>query len=227
MNYSKKNVKKQKRNFNNKKAKAKKKFSLHFLKSILICLLVIIAAALVAFAIYATVLIKKLPDISQVNITPSGYSTSVLDSDGNEIESLASSGANRTYVTMDHIPEDVAHAFVAIEDSRFYKHNGIDIRGIVRATFVGVLSGGDFSQGASTITQQLLKNNYFTSWTSETSFINRLNRKIQEQYLAVQLEKVTDKNTILENYLNTINLGQNTLGVEAASERYFNKSVFT
>jgi penicillin-binding protein 1A len=80
-------------------------------------------------------------------------------------------------------------------------------------------------QGASTITQQLLKNNYFTTWTEEKTFRDSIERKIQEQYLAVQLEKITSKKRILENYLNTINLGQNTLGVESASERYFNKNV--
>ena len=65
----------------------------------------------------------------------------------------------------------------------------------------------------------------FTEWTSETSFIDKLERKIQEQYLAVQLEKKVSKNWIMENYLNAINLGQNTLGVAVASERYFGKDV--
>lgn len=69
-----------------------------------------------------------------------------------------------------------------------------------------------------------MKNTVFTEWTSETSFIDKLERKIQEQYLAVQLEKVS-KNWIMENYLNAINLGQNTLGVAVASERYFGKDV--
>ena len=90
---------------------------------------------------------------------------------------------------------------------------------------VNKLKGGDFTEGASTITQQLLKNNVFTNWTSEDSFAERLKRKIQEQYLALELEKVMDKDSILINYMNTINLGQNTLGVQAASMRYFNKSV--
>ena len=95
----------------------------------------------------------------------------------------------------------------------------------MRAAYTGIVNGFHFSQGASTITQQLLKNNYFTTWTSEHTKIDSLNRKIQEQYLAVQLEKYVSKEVILENYLNSINLGQNTLGVEAAAERYFNKSV--
>ena len=178
-----------------------------------------------AGGLYAVKLIKECPDISEVNISPNGFSTTVLDSAGNEIETLAASGSNRTYVTIDEIPKDLQHAFVAIEDERFYKHNGIDLRGIIRAGFTGIISGGEKMQGASTITQQLLKNNYFTTWTKEATLLDSVNRKIQEQYLAVQLEKVEDKDTILENYLNTINLGQNTLGVEAASERYFNKSV--
>ena len=81
------------------------------------------------------------------------------------------------------------------------------------------------SEGASTLTQQVLKNNVFTDWTSESSFMASMKRKLQEQYLALQLEKVTSKDTILETYLNTINLGSNTLGVQAASLRYFNKDV--
>ena len=80
----------------------------------------------------------------------------------------------------------------------------------------------DFSEGASTITQQLIKNNVFTDWTNETTQ-DRVKRKIQEQYLAYELEKTMPKSEILLNYLNTINLGHNTLGVEAASQRYFNK----
>ena len=114
---------------------------------------------------------------------------------------------------------------VAIEDERFYDHNGIDLKGILRAGIIGITNGGHFSEGASTITQQLLKNNVFTNWTNETSMADKFKRKIQEQYLALQLEKKVSKEWILENYLNTINLGQNTLGVQAASRRYFNKNV--
>lgn len=225
MNYGKKSTKKQGKQLSSKRTKAKKKFGVVFLKSLLICILVVMLVGIIGGGFYAKHLIDQCPDISEVNISPTGFATTVLDSDGNEIESLAASGANREYVALADIPENLQHAFVAIEDERFYTHNGIDIKGIIRAGFHGILSGGDFSQGASTITQQLLKNNYFTTWTSENTLMDSVNRKIQEQYLAIQLEKVTDKDTILENYLNTINLGQNTLGVQAASERYFNKAV--
>lgn len=225
MNYGKKNVRRQTKKNSDKHTKSKRAFTVAFLKTALFSLIAIIVISIIAGGLYVIKLINDCPDIADVDISPTGFSTTVLDKDGAEIETLAASGANRSYVTIDEIPKDLQHAFVAIEDERFYKHNGIDIRGIIRAGFTSILSGGETIQGASTITQQLLKNNYFTTWTSEDTLLDSINRKIQEQYLAVQLEKVEDKDTILENYLNTINLGQNTLGVEAASERYFNKSV--
>ena len=163
------------------------------------------------------------PDISNISVTPKGFSTFVYDTDGNQIAKLVSTDSNRIPVTWDMIPENLAHAFVAIEDARFYEHNGIDIQGIIRAGVVGITSN-NFSEGASTITQQLLKNNVFSGWTNEST-LQKVKRKIQEQYLAIQLEKTMNKQDILLNYMNTINLGSNTLGVQAASLRYFNKSV--
>lgn len=166
--------------------------------------------------------IATAPDISNVDVTPAGYSTTVYDREGNQITKLVAENSNRVYVTLDKIPLHMQHAFIAIEDERFYDHNGIDIQGIMRAG-IKVLTSGDLSQGASTITQQLLKNNVFITWTEESSVLDKFKRKFQEQYCAVQLEKTLDKDKILENYLNTINLGQGTLGVQAASLRYFGK----
>ncbi len=170
--------------------------------------------------------IATAPEINNKDIRPSGYSSTVYDSDGKQLTKLVAADSNRIYQTINKIPLDLQHAFVAIEDERFYEHNGIDIKGIIRAGVTGI-TNKDFSQGASTITQQLIKNNVFTEWTHESSFAEKLRRKIQEQYLAIALEKQEDvtKDTILELYLNTINLGQNTLGVQAASLRYFNKNV--
>ena len=224
MDYGKKNLESNRRQFSNRTSHAKKKLALALGRTFVFGVLLIVTVIAVVIGLYVGRLISECPDIKDVNISPSGFATKVLDANGKEIETLAASGANREYVTIDKIPVDMQHAFVAIEDARFYTHNGVDIRGILRAGLVGIFNGGDFSQGASTITQQLLKNNYFTNWTNETSK-DRINRKIQEQYLAVQLEKEISKDEILENYLNTINLGQNTLGVQAASERYFNKQV--
>lgn len=223
MNYSKKEVAKKHKNLHNKKKNGKQNGAISFLKFLTAMFLIAIAVTLGLCASYITRLLSKCPDIEDVDISPEGYLTHVLDVNGKEIETLVSIGANREYVTLDEIPESLQMAFVAIEDKKFYTHNGIDPTGIVRAGITGILNGGEFSQGASTITQQLLKNNFFSGWTSEKTLQDRVERKIQEQYLAVQLEKIVDKDTILENYLNTINLGQNTLGVEAASQRYFNK----
>ncbi|MCR5672630.1 MAG: transglycosylase domain-containing protein [Lachnospiraceae bacterium] len=167
--------------------------------------------------------VDTAPDISNVDVAPAGYSTTVYDSEGNQITKLIAENSNRVYVKLDKIPLDMQHAFVAIEDERFYTHNGIDIKGIMRAGVKAL--GGNLHQGASTITQQLLKNNVFTSWTEESSLVDKFKRKFQEQYCAVQLEKIMTKDQILENYLNTINLGQGTLGVQAASQRYFGKNV--
>lgn len=168
--------------------------------------------------------IAAAPDLDSIQIAPSGYTTTLLDTDGKTIQTLVGKDANRQYVTLDQIPVNLQNAFIAIEDERFYSHHGVDFQGILRAFALGLANGGHFSQGASTLTQQLLKNQVFEGGEEKT-ILGRFQRKIQEQYLAIQLEKHYSKQQILEYYLNTINLGQNTLGVQAASKRYFNKSV--
>lgn len=225
MNFSKKYIRKVSNKKNVMKKRRAKGTHILVARSILAFTLVIIAAMLIILSIYVRGLIKALPDISTVDISPSGYASKIYDKDGKEIEHLAASGANREYVKIKNIPKDLQHAFVAIEDSRFYKHNGVDLKGLIRAMFSAVISGGKVRQGASTITQQLLKNNYFTSWTKENTLKHSIDRKIQEQYFAIQLEKIKSKNEILENYLNSINLGQNTLGIQSAARRYFKKDV--
>lgn len=182
-------------------------------------LLVVIAAGT-----FIVMQIGDAPDISEIDATPDGYLSTILDSDGEVMNTLYVSESNRVYVDLVYIPKDLQEAFIAIEDARFYEHKGIDLKGIARAVVKGILEGG-FSQGASTITQQLLKNNVFTDWMAEETFYDRLCRKIQEQYLAIRLEQDYSKDWILENYLNTINLGGGTRGVQVASQYYFGKSV--
>ena len=153
--------------------------------------------------------IDSAPSQTVIDVSPKGFSSFVYDAKNNQVAKLVSADSNRIPVSGDMITDDLAHAFVAIEDERFYEHKGIDAPGILRAAVIGVTSG-NFSEGASTITQQLIKNNVFTSWTNETS-VERIKRKLQEQYLAIELEKTMSKDTILLNYLNTINLGHGTL----------------
>ncbi|MCR5666015.1 MAG: PBP1A family penicillin-binding protein [Eubacterium sp.] len=225
MNYGKKHAQNSQKKLRSKKTKKKKRFAVLFGKTLLVCVLAVIAVGAVTGYKIVSDIIAEAPDIEDIDASPTGYLSTVYDSENNEIATLVASGSNRVYVTLDEIPEDMQHAFVAIEDERFYEHNGVDVRGIARALFKGIKSGLSTTEGASTITQQLLKNNVFTDWTSETTLKDKLERKIQEQYLAIQLEKEYSKEWILENYLNTINLGQNCLGVQAASKRYFGKDV--
>ena len=138
------------------------------------------------------------------------------------LEQLKDSDSNRVYKKYDEISPYMGKAFVAIEDERFYKHNGIDIQGIIRAGVNGVAHGFHFTEGASTLTQQLIKNNVFPNFINESKY-QRIERKIQEQYLALKIEKEMSKEEILEAYMNTINLGQGCLGVQTAAQRYFNK----
>ena len=234
MNYGKSSIKRRARQIDRKPVKVRRKIGVVFGKILLICVLIIgvVGVSTVVGAVKG--ILASAPDISAVDVIPTGFSTTVLASDGSEIATLVAEGSNRRSVTLDEIPKDLQHAVVAIEDERFYEHNGIDLKGIARA-LVADLKSMDFTQGSSTITQQLVKNNVLSEqWESEnTGDISKIEkmerqvqRKIQEMYIAVELEKkVDDKDWILENYLNSINLGNNTLGVQAAAERYFGKDV--
>lgn len=234
MNYGKTSLKRRARQIDHKPVKVRRKIGVIFGKILLICILIlgVVGVSTVVGAVKG--ILASAPDISEVDVIPTGFSTTVLASDGSEIATLVAEGSNRRSVTLDEIPKDLQHAVVAIEDERFYEHNGIDLKGIARA-LVADLKSMDFTQGASTITQQLVKNNVLSEqWESEnTGDISKIEkmerqvqRKIQEMYIAVELEKkVDDKDWILENYLNSINLGNNTLGVQAAAERYFGKDV--
>lgn len=225
MNYGRKKAAEKRKDITSKSRMKKKRTGVRIFKGVLLSLLLLVIAGCVGGGIFIKKVIDDAPDITPDDVKPAGYMSVVLASDGKtETEKLTSAGSNRVYKTIDQIPKNLQHAFVAIEDERFYDHKGIDPKGIVRAGIIGITSGGDFSQGASTLTQQLIKNNVF-DFMSENGFLDKLERKIQEQYLALKLEKQMSKNEIMENYLNTINLGQNTLGVQAASKRYFNKDV--
>lgn len=223
MNFTRQNIKKAQQNQGNYGTKIWHLFRNTFFVSVMG---VIISVGFVGVFFVVGVLngiFQSSPSISTLDVVPVGYATVIYDGEGKEITKLVAEDSNRSYVSKEQISDALKNAFVAIEDERFYQHNGIDLQGIGRAFVIGTQNHFDFSQGASTITQQLLKNNVFTDWVHEASTTDKFKRKLQEQYLAIQLEKKMDKDKILELYLNTINLGQNTLGVQAASMRYFNK----
>ena len=225
MNYGKKSVSKKRNSLISRSSMMGKRARVSFIRVLFVSLIALcIAVTCLGVGSFRGV-IDTAPDVDDIDIMPLGYATFLYDDAGNQIRKLAAPDSNRLPVTLEQIPVDLQHAVVAIEDERFYEHNGIDVKGILRAG-MKALTTGDFSEGASTITQQLLKNNVFTNWTSESTQLERFTRKIQEQYLAVQVEKKTDKDTILENYLNTINLGAGSYGVQAAARQYFDKDVW-
>lgn len=140
--------------------------------------------------------------------------SSVYDREGRLVGNLYF--YNRIWLSSDRIPKNLKNAVVAIEDSRFYQHNGVDLKGITRA-FLHNLTPGGGMEGGSTITQQLAKISLLTSERT-------LTRKVQDINYALQIEKVYTKDEILELYLNSIYLAHGNVGVEAAARYYFNKS---
>ena len=226
MNYGKKSVSKKRNSLISRTAMMGKRAHVSLIRVLFVALITIcVIIGCTGIGAFRGI-IDNAPDANDIDISPLGYATFLYDGDGNQLRKLTAPSSNRLPVSIDQIPVELQHAVVAIEDERFYEHNGIDVRGILRA-FVKNITSGDLSEGASTITQQLLKNNVFTNWTQESTWLERFTRKIQEQYLAVEVEKtINNKNVILENYLNTINLGAGTYGVQAAARKYFNKDVW-
>lgn len=163
---------------------------------------------------FLTASMNTRPNLAE-DLTPSA-SSQIYDINGNEIANIHAT-ENRMPVKISQIPKDLQNAFIAVEDARFYEHSGIDPRGIMRAAWANI-TGGGVSEGGSTITQQLAKNAYLTQERT-------LKRKIQEMFLALQLEREYTKQEILEFYLNQIYFGQGAYGVEAAAKTYFGKDV--
>lgn len=226
MNYGKKGVRARQRALNSKTIRIERKILLSLLKLSLIAFIGLVICLISAgIGIYNGIL-SSTPQIRFSDVVASGQATIVYDCEGNEIDQYISANSNRLRIeSMDELPDYLGKAFVALEDERFYENSGIDFKGMVRAGWTWLQTGGKRAEGASTITQQLLKNTIFTEWTSEgNNNIKKIKRKLQEQYLALEITKYYDKDQILLEYMNAINLGQNTLGVEAASKRYFGKS---
>ncbi|MBQ1915338.1 MAG: PBP1A family penicillin-binding protein, partial [Selenomonadaceae bacterium] len=163
---------------------------------------------------FLTASMNTKPDIAN-DIRPPATST-IYDINGNEIANVHAA-ENRMPVKISQVPKDLQNAFVAVEDNRFYDHIGIDPKGLLRAVWANI-SDRTISEGGSTITQQLAKNAYLTQDRT-------LKRKIQEIFLALQLERQYTKQEILELYLNQIYFGQGAYGVQAAARTYFNKDV--
>lgn len=223
MKYTKQNVQKKRDALFSNSIRRHSKISLFLFKYILIIFTALVVAFLGFGTGFVRGILKTTPPISKESVHSKGYITTIYDNSGKKIKTLSNHDSNRIYTSLSDIPQNLQNAFIAIEDSRFYSHNGIDLYGILRATFLGIRTKS-LDQGGSTLTQQLIKNNIL-GIQPEKTLIERVERKIKEQSLALELEKIASKQYILEEYLNAINLGEGTLGVATASLKYFNKNV--
>ena len=163
----------------------------------------------------AKAFVDTAPTLDLAALDAQDKTSFIYDSQGNLITDYKGT-EDRIMVSIDEIPEMLQNAFIAVEDARFYEHNGVDVKRIVGALVANFTSGS--TQGGSTITQQLIKQ---TVLSSEQSY----KRKLQEAYLAMELETRYTKKQILESYLNTIFLGGSYYGVRVAAYGYFGKSL--
>lgn len=181
--------------------------------------LIVLLTLLIVGSLLLIIFINNIMGISSVKfdkekLISSSYQTVVYNIDDNEIENTVES---KKVVSIDEMPQDLINAFVSIEDKKFFEHNGLNYKRIAKAMFNN-LKSFSFVEGASTISQQLIKNTHLSNEKT-------IKRKIKEMLLTKKLEKEFTKKDILETYLNIIYFGENSYGVERASNTYFNKSV--
>lgn len=222
MNFSKNETNKKIHTLKSRTKRFSTKLNVNLFRLFLIGVLFVIVTGVAAVAGVVNGLHKTIPSVELINVVPTGYASTTFFRDGTPAETLAGVEANRDYVSIITLPDHIKYAFVAMEDERFYEHSGIDMRGIMRA-LVSNLKEGGLDYGASTITQQLLKNQIFGGGDEDNPFV-KISRKIQEQFLAVELENKLSKDTILEYYINTVNYGSTAYGLQTAAQTYFGKN---
>ncbi|MCL1996223.1 MAG: transglycosylase domain-containing protein [Defluviitaleaceae bacterium] len=225
MDYSKSSNQRKRKAAVSKAQKARNRFVTVAFRFIVSAILIIVfAAGGIVLGAYVGIL-DSVAHMEGMQFRATIASSIVLDRHGQEIWSFRAE-EDRQFVPLYQMPLHLQQAFIAIEDQRFFEHNGVDVRGTLRAIYVTLTS--DRSEGGSTITQQLIKNNIMGL------MYNTVETKLQEQFLALRLErylidelgsKEAAKYHILEEYLNTINLGRQLHGVQTAAQFYFNKDV--
>jgi membrane peptidoglycan carboxypeptidase len=175
----------------------------------------LVAALAMSLGTLITTWLQDLPDYNSADAYLVSEPTEIVDANGTTIAEYYLQ--NRRSIEIGEVSDYILKGIVDIEDERFYRHNGVDPQGIARAV-VAQLAGG--SQGASTITQQLVRNTIL----SDEQFDYTVKRKVREAYLAIQMEKMYTKDQILMMYLNTIYFGHQAYGIQAAAITYFNKN---
>ncbi len=168
--------------------------------------------------------IDNAPAAKGLDMMAKGQSSVIVDGNGKVIQTLSSDDLLQEYVSIEEIPECVRQAFIASEDKRFYEHHGVDMFGLMQALYAAIMDEKEEKRDNRTITQQLIQNQILPG-KQGTTFFERFTRAIKEQHLAIELEDSVDKLKVLEYYLNTVNLGQNMVGVQAAAGYYFDKEI--
>ncbi|MCA0985741.1 PBP1A family penicillin-binding protein [Guptibacillus algicola] len=209
------NSRQERRKTKSPKSKGKKKGKKGTFKKVLLSLVVLFLIGIAAGGITAIAYINNAPELDPDSLA-NPQSSVILDRNDEEVQTLAGS-KSREVAKIDEIPDIVKNAFVSVEDTRFYEHFGIDPRRIGGAVLANFKEGFG-AEGASTITQQVIKNSLLTSEKS-------LERKVQEAYLSIKLEQQYTKDQILEMYLNKIYFGNGAWGVVDAAETYFDKNI--
>lgn len=166
-------------------------------------------------------IVSSAPTVNEKQILTSSKTTILYDKDGNELQRLDGSGIRQNYVALNKISMAARNAFIAADDTEYYKHHGVDIRNFFYAFYPDSASA-QYAGSRRTLTQKLIRNQIFVS-DNNSSSMERIVQKIQEQYLAVQFESEVGKDKILEYYLNTLYFGGNRIGIGAAAEYYFDK----
>ena len=183
-------------------------------------ILLVAPFALVLLLLLMVGLFAKLPSFEELEHPDSKLATQVLAEDGEVLTTFHIE--NRTYASYDELNENLVHAAVATEDVRFYKHSGVDLKGLARVVFKTLLLRDSSQGGGSTITQQLAKTLYPRE--ENPSKLHLVFTKLKEWITAVRLERDYTKNEIIAMYLNSIFFGSGAYGIKAASETFFAKS---
>ena len=179
-----------------------------------LCILAGTAGLLLCALLTAFLLLPSLAEVDSGSLENLEQTLILYDKDGQAVAGIWDS-QNRIRVPLSEIPLHVQQAFIAIEDARFYQHHGVDLRRILGAVVADV-KAGSYVQGASTISQQIIKLTHLTT-------AKKLSRKLMEVVLAFQLERTYTKDQILEMYLNLVYFGNGCYGIEAAAQSYFGK----
>lgn len=198
--------------------KKKKSLPLRIFKTTMIFILSIFILTGVAACGVTLAIIETAPKLDINAVLTLNQPSTLYDSKDEYMDDVLTD-EKRTVLSIKDMPIELQNAFISIEDERFRTHHGVDIKRIFGAAYIDVkskITGSNVLHGASTLTQQLVRN---TILTDELSF----KRKIQEAYLAIELERYLSKDQILEAYMNTIYLGGSAYGVESAANQYFNK----